>query len=75
MAKYIKKDRTSPNITALYWDCKCPEHYIHSILEGKCRHCATVREDGTGSKVCEVIDMFSHKRSNGPDKRYNNEKR
>jgi len=59
---YIKKDWTGGKYTDLYWDCKCPKVYIHSIQEPFCEHCNMKREDGTDSIAQEVVDMFSHKR-------------
>jgi len=60
----MTKKREPPKRTNLYWDCECPERYIHSILEKKCYECLAVREDQPDSIASEVVDMFSHKRGN-----------
>jgi len=64
MKKYVKKDRTPPKTTDLYWDCNCPKIYIHSIQEKVCEHCGAIRADQPDSIASEVVDMFSHKRGN-----------
>lgn len=61
----MTKYREPPKLTDLYWDCECPERYIHSKIEKVCRHCGATQEDSPDSHVSEVIDMFSHKRGHG----------
>lgn len=54
--------KPGPETTELYWDCLCPERYVHLKNVAVCWQCHARREDRPQSKVIEVLDQLSRKR-------------
>lgn len=42
--------------TPLFWDCNCPENYIHRKSERICNVCLATPEEQPDSRVNEVTD-------------------
>lgn len=45
-------------LTDLFWDCECPENYIHPAFEDECSQCGALQENQPDSRMSEVIDML-----------------
>jgi hypothetical protein len=44
--------------TNLFWDCECPDYYIHPRGEDYCSLCDSEREDQPDSIVSEVLEQL-----------------
>ena len=61
----MHKNRKPTKTIEYYWNCECPDKYIHSrYYEGVCGKCGAVGVDQPDSLSSEVIDMLSHKKGN-----------
>ena len=41
--------------TEAYWDCECPENYIHPKSEDKCPKCGRTSDEQPDAIVSEVV--------------------
>ena len=41
----------------LFWDCECPENYIHPATRAACERCCAQREEQPEARVSELAEL------------------
>ncbi|NPV00038.1 MAG: hypothetical protein HPY53_01535 [Brevinematales bacterium] len=43
-----------------FWDCECPDHYIHPVKDEICPKCGATQEESPSSRALEVANPENH---------------
>ena len=45
--------------TSMFWNCQCPDNFIHSKNQTRCERCGAEAKDRPDSRIDEVLQLFS----------------